>query len=694
MGTPVQLDFSKAVPVGKDEGVQLDFSKAVHVDESGNPISPAQYIGPYDPSNRTPNGEPLAGDRRNAFQRHLDLLATPDPRREEWQSAPKTAADRFSQGVQENVIPLISHPLSSIGGFIKQIGSAAANAPDIPGGFAAEMVRPIVEGAINDYQQNGPQKAIPHILGQGAGMLATGELGGEVTKPIIGKITKAVEARQVANIGKAHEAVLADVGGDYVPRTQSDVTRPLIRNQAAAHPELVKVINGKDPQAAYAAHVKILDDEIKDIDAYHDSVRQPVENYPVEPADVIHEFYPSSSKFNAMPEAQQAQLNALAGRINKARTLEDLNNLRIQLNEEDLGARSMQTEPSPGYKSSLHSATNAVRDAYYTELEKATGKDFRGLKRTEGALKEEVYNAKQAQAGLAQKEVKANTPTGRERAANLVAGAKYPSGVQLPIISSVANALRGTDLANLQSHLQTLYSGLPEYAPTSVPGGMPAPRGLLPEQASPPSGQLALPASTIPNADEFGAVDAGRIPGGGPGFHVKPEASAYPHEQVIPGRPPAATGPTVPPRPAQFLQLPAEAGQGGSKFVSREQVGPQPSPNQPPPVNPATAVERITPKAGGSINLPQSGSYRVIQARPNGEMVIQHTRQLAAPEVRSALPARASPSTVTPSSPQLPPVGYTFTGPDGIVRTVTKVGKDGTVLLKEVKSIAGALRAR
>jgi hypothetical protein len=34
MPEPVQLDFSKAVPVGKDEGVQLDFSKAVPLDST------------------------------------------------------------------------------------------------------------------------------------------------------------------------------------------------------------------------------------------------------------------------------------------------------------------------------------------------------------------------------------------------------------------------------------------------------------------------------------------------------------------------------------------------------------------------------------------------------------------------------------------------------------------------------------
>ena len=40
MGAPVQLDFSKAIPVGKDEGVQLDFSKAVPLDQETTPDTP------------------------------------------------------------------------------------------------------------------------------------------------------------------------------------------------------------------------------------------------------------------------------------------------------------------------------------------------------------------------------------------------------------------------------------------------------------------------------------------------------------------------------------------------------------------------------------------------------------------------------------------------------------------------------
>ncbi len=46
MPEPVQLDFSKAVPVGKDEGVQLDFSKAVPLDSTGQTAPTAPQGSP------------------------------------------------------------------------------------------------------------------------------------------------------------------------------------------------------------------------------------------------------------------------------------------------------------------------------------------------------------------------------------------------------------------------------------------------------------------------------------------------------------------------------------------------------------------------------------------------------------------------------------------------------------------------
>ena len=123
-----------------------------------------------DPSGRTQTGEPAPGDKRNGIQRTLDNLITPDPRREEWQSPLRTGVDRFSQGVASNVLPLISHPLDSAEG----IGHALLHPWD--------TAKNLVHGVKQDYQENGPAKAVPHILGQGTGMAATAVLGGEGAK--------------------------------------------------------------------------------------------------------------------------------------------------------------------------------------------------------------------------------------------------------------------------------------------------------------------------------------------------------------------------------------------------------------------------------------------------------------------------------------------------------------------------------
>jgi hypothetical protein len=555
------------------------------------------------------------------------------------------------------------------------VAAPVATALGLGGGAAGAM------GAKYGAEKLGatPQQAeVAGDVGGLVGGVGAGKIGGIIDRSVSPWTSG---YRSTHGPSMAHEAVLADIGGDYVPREQSSKTLNVIRNQAAAQPEVVKAINGKDPQAAVAAHVNIIDKAIKSIDDIHDAARAPVRNFPVNSRGILGDFLPEQSKFNVMPEAQQQQVVKLAERISGTSNLEDLNNLRIQLGEEDLGARDMQTEPSPGYKTTLHRAANAVRKAYYDRLAQVTGKDFTEIKRTEGALKEERHFAQKKQPALSQAEVKAKTATGREKAGDIISSSAHGS-MGIPLVSAAADAVRGTDLANLQTHLKTIYSDLPEHVPVSVSGGMPPVRGELPAVATSPL-RPGLPASVIPNADEFGRVDTGRVPNRPTGFNVKPGEQAYPHEQVRPGPPTPATGPTVPPKPAEFLRLQSgEPGRVGAKSV--EHVGARPSPkNQPPSFNPETAVERITPKLGSSVNIPDSGSFRVIQSRPNGEMVIQQTRQLPSGE-HAQIPAQASPSTVSPSSPQLPPVGYTFTGPDGVVRTVTKVSKDGTVTLKEI----------
>lgn len=163
-----------------------------------------------DPSGRTPTGEPAPGDTRNALQRTLDNLITPDPRREEWQSPGRNMADTFARGVAENVVPLVSHPLKSVGGMLRKAGQAIADNPGNATGAASDFfIKPLVEQWVSDYQSGGLAKAVPHMAGTGVGLWATGELGGEGLRKT-GKVLKGAS-------GSVGEALRSKYGPRNIP---------------------------------------------------------------------------------------------------------------------------------------------------------------------------------------------------------------------------------------------------------------------------------------------------------------------------------------------------------------------------------------------------------------------------------------------------------------------------------------------
>lgn len=141
---------------------------------------------PTTPTNgRTPTGEPEAGDKRNAAQRWLDNLITPDPRREEWQSPTRNAIDDFARHVAENAVPLISHPVQSGIGMLKSIGGALAEGHGSPMMIGESLARPLIEHAVEDYQQHGPVRGTTNLIGSGLGAAATGELMGGAGNKLI-----------------------------------------------------------------------------------------------------------------------------------------------------------------------------------------------------------------------------------------------------------------------------------------------------------------------------------------------------------------------------------------------------------------------------------------------------------------------------------------------------------------------------
>jgi hypothetical protein len=107
----------------------------------------------------------------------------------------RNGADTFARGVAENVLPLISHPIKSIGGILQRGGQAVADNPgSLTGALGDFAVKPLVEQGVNDYQTGGASKAILHGAGTGTGMWATGELGGAAMKPVASLASSALEA--------------------------------------------------------------------------------------------------------------------------------------------------------------------------------------------------------------------------------------------------------------------------------------------------------------------------------------------------------------------------------------------------------------------------------------------------------------------------------------------------------------------
>lgn len=172
-----------------------------------------------DPSGRTPTGEPAPGDTRNGFQRTLDNLITPDPRREEWQSPLRSGVDDFAQHVASNVVPLVSHPIKSAEGLLSSVGNAAEESHGDPMQFGQELARPLIEHAAEDYESHGPVRGTTDLLGTGAGMAATGELGG-AAGDVLGKGVKALSEPLQAGGGGLIDRAAGSLKPDFAHGAQ------------------------------------------------------------------------------------------------------------------------------------------------------------------------------------------------------------------------------------------------------------------------------------------------------------------------------------------------------------------------------------------------------------------------------------------------------------------------------------------
>lgn len=465
--------------------------------------------------------------------------------------------------------------------------------------------------------------ALPIIgpVGQGLGQrAAAGDIPGAITEgigdalapkafeeaapvaaklPGVKQVVQRVQAAQAANVPvpgenytpvqhQAFSGVLArgtGMGKDFIaPDVAADIASP-VRQAAADNPSLVEAIQNGKPKDALGASQAILQKAKNTIDQQHQMALQPVASTPVDMQPVIDAIPPDQNFHTA---AQKAQVQTLRDQAAGVQTLDDLNNFRQYLGNEN--SPSFRSSAVAAGRSSvadkaLQAADGAARDHYYDQLEQATGLDFQGLKHTESGIIKAQEAMQNVTPSLVNKDVLSHEDQGILGTVANVADTATRAGHGLPFVGYVAEKLRGTPLEQVQSGMQKFLGDLPQ--PSTYRGPLTSQFGVAPR---------SLPAN-VPGNAPYGANPS--TGGTGP---IRPA--------------------TVTPSPVPQAQLPAQAGQAGSG------IPPAPAPTA-PPLNQPTA--RMNVNAGIPRPAQEAIPQRTINVSPEGQAAIQRPA-LPAPE--------------------------------------------------------------
>lgn len=457
---------------------------------------------------------------------------------------------------------------------------------------AIPVAGPLAQGVID---KAGPQFASGDVEGGlgtlagnaaiiGLGDMAARGIGAKVTPetPVPGENFTPTQARAmssvVARTGNG-------MGKNLVPQQViGDGALSQIRQTAANHPELAEAIHDtSDPVNAYGASQGLVQQTLSDLEAQHAPVSQQFANVPADTRPIQNAIHESMKPTldGAFPE-ERAALQDLADRAAQVKTLEGLNDFRQHLNAEAApsyqktgianGRSALQTQ-------ALRNAADATRNAYYDQLQNASGIDFTGLKKTQANLMGIQEGLQSAQSELTRQHAISEEPRNLKQFTSDALGNKAYTPSGLGKVASQA-IFKETPLTRIQSLMKQALEGtdkLPQTQPLPQP---PMSTPTLSAQNPLPPNRL-LPADAIANAEEDTPVDAGGIP---------------------------ARPATVVPQVHQPL-LPAEASQ--SQYQD-------PSPS--PALNPNAARMRVEPP---QFIPPEPTAVRKFFASPEGQLWIE-----------------------------------------------------------------------
>lgn len=357
---------------------------------------------------------------------------------------------------------------------------------------------------------------------------------------------------------KAHTGILGRMNGlgdNFIPQDAAASTGSVIRQAAADNPTITAAAtrSGSTPQNI-AALQAILQKANTSLEAPHAAT---IAQHAAVPADVtgvqasVGQSFPKT--LSGVSPEDAAAIQQLQQRLGTVNTLGGLNDLRQWLNDEAASGYKQDgiaAARGTATKAGIRAAADAARNAYYDQLQHASGTDFRPIKAQQSALLDQQEGAAKLGQSLSAQQAVADEPkSGRARVGEALTGGRALKAGPIAGIAQLATEklLGQKPLTQPNYLIRNFLSNLPDPTPTT-------PQGV----AIPPLNSPRLAANATPQVIQ--------------GTPVSPPPQAPPTLQLT-----------------QALQrlLPQTTSEG-SVPAYQQSVSP-------PPVNPSTAKTRIAP---------------------------------------------------------------------------------------------------
>lgn len=528
----------------------------------------------------------------------------------EW-NAPTTAEPSLRQQLQTNTEPLSTntgHPLTNIGNFGQDVLRRGARVlgTGLLDTFSPEpSTKPVAQQLVDtmhqstdyaapmhsledrlhefgqDYQKD-PGTAVANAVGDVGATAATGKMvhgTNELAKSTIERVNAPVDPATTTP-RRALSGLIAKapgMGDNFEPEAVAASVEPLIQQAAKADPETAKLASdSKDPKVAYKAFQKLANNAQVAIDTAHRQVLSKVSNTPVSVRPVLEAMDASMPQgLESFAPKDAAAIKELRSNIANAKTLGDLNGLRVYLNTElspEFKMDNVAVGRTAATDKAMRAALSATKDAYYDNLQHVTGQDFRSLKMAESNLmtyQEALANSRRGQFAA---QAEYNRPTtGKQKLAT--AGEAVGAVLHGDKTKIARTILREGPMEQTHANIRQVMKGVPQEG-----GGFDVETGTSEPAAQPR--QL------------------------GTGSDIQEGDDTYHHEKGAPARPSVVT-------PYQERPLlPETAGQG---LVTEPAVAH-------PGVNEPTATTRVRQPI---FKKPEPTPARTITVSPEGTATVQ-----------------------------------------------------------------------